>query len=57
VVLSAVLPDEISLSDFVHLLTLVGKYRGFSPFNNAQEKYGTFEVISVEPAAGPGDDN
>jgi len=57
VVLSAVLPDEISLSDFVHLLTLVGKYRGFSPFNNSQEKYGTFEVISVEPAAGPGDDN
>jgi hypothetical protein len=55
VVLSAVLPDEISLLDFVHLLTLVGKYRGFSPFNNAQEKYGTFEVISVEAVAGPGD--
>ncbi len=57
VVLSAVLPDEIPLSDFVHLLTLVGKYRGFSPFNNVQEKYGTFEVISVEATAGPGDDN
>ena len=57
VILSAVLPNEISLSSFVQLLTLVGKYRGFSPFNNAQEKYGTFEVISVEPAAGPGDDN
>lgn len=56
VVLSAVLPDDISVGDFVHLLTLVGKYRGFSPFNNAQEKYGTFEVISVEPAAGPGSD-
>lgn len=56
VVLSAVLPEEISLGDFVHLLTLVGKYRGFSPFNNAQEKYGTFEVLSVEPAAGPGSD-
>jgi hypothetical protein len=57
VVLSAVLPDEIPLKDFVHLLTLVGKYRGFSPFNNSQEKYGTFEVISVEPVAGPGNDD
>ncbi|NDC55249.1 MAG: hypothetical protein EBZ69_00175 [Alphaproteobacteria bacterium] len=56
VVISAVLPDEIPLDDFNHLLTLVGKYRGFSPFNNAQEKYGTFEVISLEPVAGPGGD-
>jgi hypothetical protein len=56
VVLSAVLPSEIPMPDFVHLLTLIGKYRGFSPFNNSQEKYGTFEVISVEPVAGPGDD-
>lgn len=57
VVLSAVIPDEISSSDFVHMLTLVGKYRGFSPFNNTQEKYGTFEVVSVEPVAGPGTEN
>jgi len=56
VTISAVLPDEISLADFNHLLTLVGKYRGFSPFNNTQEKYGTFEVVSVEPVAGPGGD-
>lgn len=56
VIISAVLPDEISLSEFTHLLTLVGKYRGFSPFNNTQEKYGTFEVISIEPVAGPGID-
>lgn len=56
VVVSAVLPDEIPITDFSHLLTLVGKYRGFSPFNNAQEKYGTFEVLSVEPVAGPGSD-
>jgi len=56
IVLSAVLPEEIPLEDFVYLLTLVGKYRGFSPFNNSQEKYGTFEVITVEPAAGPGSD-
>jgi hypothetical protein len=57
IVLSAVLPDEISIQDFCHLLTLVGKYRGFSPFNNTQEKYGTFEVLSIEPVAGPGTDN
>jgi hypothetical protein len=56
IVLSAVLPDEIPRDDFVYLLTLVGKYRGFSPFNNSQDKYGTFEVISVEPVAGPGND-
>lgn len=57
VILSAVVPDEITLGEFEHLLTLIGKYRGFSPFNNSQEKYGTFEVISIEPVAGPGSDN
>jgi hypothetical protein len=57
IVVSVVLPDEIPLKEFEHLLTLIGKYRGFSPFNNSQEKYGTFEVISVEPVAGPGNDN
>jgi len=57
VILSAVLPDEIPIADFMHLLTIVGRYKGFSPFNNSQEKYGTFEVISVEPAAGPGADD
>lgn len=56
IIVSAVLPEEISLADLNHLLTLVGKYRGFSPFNNNQEKYGTFEVISIEPVAGPGFD-
>jgi hypothetical protein len=56
IIVSAVLPEEISLADLNHLLTLVGKYRGFSPFNNNQEKYGTFEVLSIEPVAGPGFD-
>jgi hypothetical protein len=36
--LSAVLPDDLPVADFSYLLTLVGKYRGFSPFNNAQDK-------------------
>lgn len=57
ITMSAVLPEEISIAEFKHMLTLVGKYRGFSPFNNTQEKYGTFEVVSVEPVAGPGTEN
>jgi hypothetical protein len=52
--ISAVLPEEISISDFEHMLTLIGKYKGFSPFNNDSEKYGTFEIVSIEPVAGPG---
>jgi hypothetical protein len=52
VVVSAVLPDEITVDDANQLLTLVGKYKGFSPFNNAQDKYGTFEVVSICPTTG-----
>jgi hypothetical protein len=55
IMLSAVLPDEISIADFDHLLTLVGKYRGFSPFNS-QEKYGTFEILRIETVGGPDND-
>jgi hypothetical protein len=54
--LSAVLPDEISIGDFDKLLTIVGKYKGFSPFNS-QEKYGTFEVLRIEQVAGPDIEN
>lgn len=57
VIIFAVLPEEISVDDANHLLTLVGKYKGFSPFNNAQDKYGTFEVISICPASGGGSTN
>lgn len=49
ITLSSVLPDEISLEDFERLLEIVGKYKGFSPFNNTTEHYGTFEVISIVP--------
>jgi hypothetical protein len=52
ITLSAVLPAEISEDDFFELMTVVGKYRGFSPFNIPQEKYGTFEVLSIENATG-----
>ena len=50
IVISCVVPDEITTEDFERLLEIVGKYKGFSPFNNTTEHYGTFEVISIEPA-------
>lgn len=56
VTLSAVLPEEILIADFEALLTIIGKYKGFSPFNS-QEKYGTFEVIRIEPFGGPAIEN
>lgn len=46
---TAVLPSSISIDDFVELLTVVGTYRGISPFRSAEEIYGTFEVLSVMP--------
>lgn len=50
IVVSCVVPDEIAFEDFERLLEIVGKYKGFSPFNNNTEHYGTFEVISIDPA-------
>jgi hypothetical protein len=52
ILLSAVLPDEISIPDFERLLEIVGKYKGFSPFNNSTDHYGTFEIISIVPLQG-----
>lgn len=52
VLVSAVVPEEIPLNEFEDLLSIVGKYKGFSPFNNATEHYGTFEVISVTAIRG-----
>lgn len=46
---TAVLPDGMTLDSFQGLMQLAGSYRGFSPFNNETEKFGTFEVISVQP--------
>lgn len=50
--ISAVLPDELNISDFKLLLELVGKYKGFSPFNTTTDHYGTFEIISITPKLG-----
>lgn len=47
IAVTAVLPGGISSQDMQELLEIVGKYKGFSPFNNATEKFGTFEVLRV----------
>lgn len=47
--ITAVLPDGMTRETFRDLLELAGNYRGFSPFNNQTEKFGTFEVVSIEP--------
>jgi len=44
----AVLPDGLSREVFHRLLSVVGTYRGISPFR-AENPYGTFEVLSVGP--------
>jgi hypothetical protein len=44
----AVLPNGMTIDDFRMLLEIVGTYRGYSPFNLESERYGTFDVISVE---------
>jgi hypothetical protein len=46
---TAVIPDGMSIDDLWRLLEIVGTYKGFSPFNNDTEKFGTFEVISIKP--------
>ncbi len=47
--INAVLPAKMSLDDFTELLTVVGTYKGISPFQDDEETYGTFEVVSVHP--------
>ncbi len=49
--LFAVLPDELPLADFEQLLNIVGKYKGFSPFNTTADHYGTFEILSIAPVS------
>lgn len=44
---NAVLPKGLSNDAFQELLTFAGTYRGISPFQDDRERYGTFEVVSV----------
>lgn len=46
---TAVIPPGMRRTEFQELLEIVGKYKGFSPFNNATEKFGTFEVLRIDP--------
>jgi hypothetical protein len=46
---NAVLPDGLSVDAFSELLSVVGTYKGISPFQDEHETYGTFEVVSVTP--------
>jgi len=48
---NAVLPDGISIEEFQRLLEIAGTYRGISPFKSDDDKYGTFEVVSIMPSA------
>jgi hypothetical protein len=48
IAVNAVLPPGLTLEDFQRLLTVAGTYRGISPYGH-DERYGTFEVISVNP--------
>lgn len=47
--INAVLPDGLSIEQFQELLEIVGTYKGISPFQRDDERYGTFEVLSVRP--------
>lgn len=49
ITVTAVLPDGMDRDSFRKLMDIAGTYRGFSPFNNQTEKFGTFEVVSIEP--------
>lgn len=46
----AVLPDGLPIDGFTELLSIVGQYKGISPFQSDDDTYGTFEVVSVAPA-------
>jgi len=47
---NAVLPDGLTIDEFIQLLEIVGTYKGISPFKSDTETYGTFEVVSVMKA-------
>jgi len=48
IVVYAVLPDGLPISDFQELLSIAGQYKGISPFG-ADRNFGTFDVESVQP--------
>lgn len=49
ITVTAVLPGGLSADQFRDLLSIIGTYKGISPFVDDKVVYGTFEVLSVEP--------
>jgi hypothetical protein len=49
VTLFAVLPADLAITDFTELLSIVGNYKGISPFQAEDDTYGTFDVVTVTP--------
>src|SRR3990167_3788213 len=45
---NCVIPDALGLDDLKELMDVAGAYKGISPYK-PDRKYGTFEVISIEP--------
>jgi hypothetical protein len=48
--INAVIPKGLTVDEFANLLSIAGTYKGISPFREDDERYGTFEVLSVKPA-------
>ena len=49
IAINAVIPHGMTTEDFSELLSLVGTYKGISPFQSEDESWGTFEIVSVSP--------
>jgi len=45
----AVLPDGLNVEEFQELLEVAGTYRGISHYQPQDDRYGTFEVVSITP--------
>lgn len=46
----AVLPNGLSIEEFKKLLTIMGEYKGVSPYHTATDSFGLFVVQSVAQA-------
>ena len=46
--INAVIPSQLTVEELAELLSLAGTYKGISPFRADEQKYGTFEVLSVK---------
>ncbi len=49
---NCVIPADLGLDDLHTLMTVVGTYKGVSPYK-PERKYGTFDVLEVRPKFRP----